>query len=399
MYIPAKQYIKKDIFKSFVEYIYTNYSEYNAKKIVNYFIGSFGTKRSNIDQGCITSCFQVACSLLFQYQNDHKVSIDTMNDLHFVRVRNEAKLYNNGLSIHRHIICGGIINLANLYYSIKSPTVNIIAFNTDSIMFKYGRNDNFEDLSFPDCDNTILQTIGKIRQEPWKIKARSIFTLEDRKHEVFEALKWNETKEEDCSNNFLDIIESKSSALISGMPGCGKTELIKSIYNDKTDLILSFTNSAVTNTLSRCYPDQKLYTTNNFHTFDSFFHEHLTFEQKLEHASKYDRILVDEYSMVPSKYMNLLNIIKQKYGTTLYFFGDSNQCLQVEPSGIIYDYFNTDTFLNMCDGNNFICSYKEEYSRYDMPLKQVLDVIIASNNVRLPSELVVKTEQPLYINI
>jgi hypothetical protein len=44
MYLPAKQYIKADVFKSFVEYVYTNYSPPDAKQIINCFIGDFGTK-------------------------------------------------------------------------------------------------------------------------------------------------------------------------------------------------------------------------------------------------------------------------------------------------------------------------------------------------------------------
>ena len=68
--------------------------------------------------------------------NQPKINIDSLNDLHFVRLQNKQPKYTNSLSIHRHIICGGIINLVNLYNSIRHPNIKIISFNTDCIFVK-----------------------------------------------------------------------------------------------------------------------------------------------------------------------------------------------------------------------------------------------------------------------
>jgi hypothetical protein len=288
------------------------------------------------------------------------------------------------------------MNLANLYYAVKVPNMKVIAFNTDSMMVKYkcfAKLTGFDTINMVTGDESnILETIGKIRQEPWKIKARSIFEFEDRELETFEPVKWNEIKEESV-DNFTELIGSSRSALISGMPGCGKTEMIKNIYNKDTDIVLSFTNTAVSNAKRRCKEKD------GFYTFDSFFNEHLTFKEKLDKAGKYERIIVDEYSMVPFHFMNILNLVQQQFNTTLLFFGDANQCLQIEPGSIIYDYPKTETFKNMCDNNMFICSYKEEYSRYDTTLKSVLDVFLENESVYLPPSLKNKKEKETYINI
>lgn len=394
MYIPAKQFLKADTFKSFVKHIYSTYDEYDAKKLINFFIGSLGTKRINKDVGAITNNFEIACSILLEYEQTHNVSIDTMNNYHFIRVRSEEKEYNTGLSIHRHIICGGIMNLAKLYYSINYPDMRVIAFNTDSIMIKYNGNDNdiYENLNMPDISDNIIDKIGKIRTEEWKIKSFKLFEFEDRELEVYEPLKW-QTFNEENEPDYINKVNNFSSCLVSGMPGCGKTELIKNIRKE-TDLILSFTNTAVNNVKERCNDSDGL-----FYTFDTFFSEHLTFEEKLKKVEKYERIIVDEYSMVPVKQMGFLNIVKRIYNTKLFFFGDANQCLQVEPNGVIYDYPNTETFLKMCDGNKFICSYKEQYSRYDLTLKNLLDEFLNNQVVSLPLTLVNKKEKATYINI
>jgi hypothetical protein len=214
--------------------------------------------------------------------------------------------------------------------------------------------------------------------------------MEDRELEIYEPIKW-EVQHED--EKFIDTINNASSALITGMPGCGKTEVIKNIQTEN-DLILSFTNCAVQNVKNRCHFKDNIY------TFDSFFNDHLSFEQQLKKVSEYDRIIVDEYSMVPVKFMSLLNTIKQKLNKPLLFFGDHHQCLSIETSGIIYDYSKTSTFTAMCNNKKYVCSYKEEFSRYDLSLKNILDTFIKDENaVILDSSLKQKKQTFNYINI
>jgi len=407
MCIYAKQYIKADTFKLFVEHIYKTYDEATSKKIINYFIGDFGTKFNKEDIGCITSSWEIACSLLLQYQENNKINIDSVKDMHFVRVQTKQPKYNTGLPIHRHIIAGGIINLVNLYNEIKTNERphKCIAFNTDSIMIKYDKSESKllkgEDYGF--CEDIFeselnksspLDNIGKIRDEPYKIKSYHIFEMEDRELEVFEPVSWNIEVEENF-DDFVKQIDNLNSGLITGMPGCGKTEIINNIQKHD-DLILSFTNCAVENARERCGIFKE-----NFYTFDSFFTEHLTYSQKLDRISNYKRIIVDEYSMVPVKFMSLLNTIKRTQNKKLLFFGDNNQCLSIETTGIIYDYSKTSTFTNMCDSNMFVCSYKEKFSRYDLRLKNVLDTFIKDENaaIRLPISLKEKKQKNCYVNI
>ena len=130
-----------------------------------------------------------------------------------------------------------------------------------------------------------------------------------------------------------------------------------------------------------------------------FFNENLTFEQKIMKSSKFERILIDEYSMTPYKMMNLLNVLKNKLNIKLFFFGDYNQCLSVETTGIIYDYFKSSTFQAMCNNNLINLKYKPEYARYNQELKDILDLFLKNDKAILPILLKTKTEQNTYINI
>ena len=132
-------------------------------------------------------------------------------------------------------------------------------------------------------------------------------------------------------------------------------------------------------------------------TFDSFFNENLSYEQKINKIEKFDRIIVDEYSMVPVKMMNLLNQIKIQKNKKLLFFGDHNQCLAIDANNIVYDYIQTQTFSKMCNNNLFMCSYKEQYSRYDIELKTELDYFLTTG--KISTKLASKESEFSYINI
>ena len=88
----------------------------------------------------------------------------------------------------------------------------------------------------------------------------------------------------------------------------------------------------------------------------------------MKRVSEFKRVIVDEYSQIPSHHMNFLNNCKKTLNIQLLFFGDSNQCLAVSTDGNVYNYIETDTFQKMCNGNKLICSYMEQFSRYDKAL-------------------------------
>ena len=104
--------------------------------------------------------------------------------------------------------------MVKLYNQIKiNESVQVIAFNTDSIMIKYNRKPDEQSSLLFDTTNyeaDILENIGKTRHEPYKIKSFQLYEMEDRELEIYEPIKW-EVQHED--ENFYDTINSASIVL------------------------------------------------------------------------------------------------------------------------------------------------------------------------------------------
>ena len=113
------------------------------------------------------------------------------------------------------------------------------------------------------------------------------------------------TKENDNFSDFCELVYNSTSAVIIGGGGFGKTEVIKNIISrEKTCLVLAFTNKAIENIISRSGSDKNIF------TFDSFLNDHLDDDKKEEKLSQYEKIIIEEYSMCPVRFMNILNKFK-----------------------------------------------------------------------------------------
>ena len=76
-------------------------------------------------------------------------------------------------------------------------------------------------------------------------------------------------------------------------------------------------------------------------------------------------VFVDEFSMVPNKFMTLLYKLWSQYGIKIYMFGEPNQCNPVERgSHISYNYLESPACLQMCP-TWVELEYIDESGRYD----------------------------------
>ena len=91
-------------------------------------------------------------------------------------------------------------------------------------------------------------------------------------------------------------------------------------------IILSLTNKAVENIKERLKRMKEYDLVNVCHTFDSYFcdyHGHIP-------DLKGNTIFIEEYSMVPNKWMTKIYQAFTKYGNIVYLYGHINQCDPVE---------------------------------------------------------------------
>ena len=113
------------------------------------------------------------------------------------------------------------------------------------------------------------------------------------------------------------------------------------------------------------------------HTFDSYFCEW----RETDNSLKTKTIFIDEFSMVPNKWMTKIYEIFSKYNNTVYMFGDNNQCEAVENgSHIKYDYQESASISQMCP-TKYTMSYIEESCRYDKQTHNILSTFLKHGKV------------------
>ena len=171
--------------------------------------------------------------------------------------------------------------------------------------------------------------------------------------------------------------------IYNGQAGSGKTtKMCKMVMKASNPIVLSFTNKAVQNVKDRLKKMNYEGEINKIcHTFDSYFCEwngcHETNLKSLEDKT----IFIDEFSMVPNKWITLIYKAFTLYDTKVYMFGDPNQCSPVESgSQVSYNYLRSKSVRQMCP-KNVTLKYIEESSRYDKKTHTVLDSFLAKGKI------------------
>lgn len=133
-----------------------------------------------------------------------------------------------------------------------------------------------------------------------------------------------------------------------GGAGFGKTyKLCEMAPTTINPIILSFTNKAIEN-VKKVFKEHYKGMDLEFkcYTLDRYFCD---YHGRDVTSLKDKTIFIEEYSMTPNKWMTKLYEAFTKFGSTIYMFGDTNQCDPVEkPSTIHYDYFKSVTIREMC---------------------------------------------------
>ena len=176
-------------------------------------------------------------------------------------------------------------------------------------------------------------------------------------------------------------IETGKGCVFNCQAGSGKTTLLcNMVQKCKNPIVLSFTNKAVENVKSRLikigYDKDK--TNDICFTFDSYFCE---WNGRDIDSLKDKTIFIEEFSMVPNKWITFMYKIYLKYNNKVYMFGDPNQCSPVEGgSQINYDYLQSNTIHEMCPKVETL-EYIEKSCRYDKQTHEILKTFLKHGKV------------------
>ena len=220
--------IKAQTFKDFMLYIFNNFSESEAKKMANSFIGELGRKYNRTDYGFPCQDLQTCQDIWTQGLNDGKnVTIDKFEDVSLVREQKVDRISSDHTSINRFVISNLILQCLSLLKHNQTERSELYSINTDGFYmtnpkhsYKYKNEVKFD-----------VKYIGK----PFLTNSKpNYFDKHYRENIDYER--------------YSDKI-SESGKIYYGQAGCGKTwRICELIYENKDKcIVLSHTNKAIVN--------------------------------------------------------------------------------------------------------------------------------------------------------
>ncbi|XP_068692731.1 uncharacterized protein [Montipora foliosa] len=350
--IVSKKALKPDTFKPFLKYVFETFSESKAKRLANSFIGDLGRKYNRTNTGFTCVEYDTAMACWTQGIKDGRnIVIDSYNEIYLIKEQKCERLFSDNTSVNRFVVSQAILKCLELLRKCYGEKSALYAYNTDGIFITNPRVilENKKDVVFD------IKNIGKayITDSPL-----CYFERHYRENMNFDSYKAQ--KGEGCMYN--------------GQAGSGKTtKLCKMVKETEKPIVLSFTNKAVQNVKDKLKKMQ--YNGDDIcHTFDSYFCEWNGLSSGTNLKSLEDKtIFIEEFSMVPNKWITLIYKAFVLYGIKVYMFGDPNQCSPVESgSKICYDYLKSISVRQMCP-QNVTLEYIEDSCRYDKKTHIVLD--------------------------
>ena len=347
--------MKHNTFTKFINYVYDNVDEMGdfkmKKKIINFVIGQLNQKFMTKEKGFITSSIETASSMYHEikYNEKKECHLDYFNEYYFIREKFKKRVNADNTSINRQIICGGIINLIDMVSKYKGKGSRLIGCRVDSI---YIENPvNLKD---------IIKNGHQIENE-FHVPTMREYKFRDEYKDIINNWKWEKKTE--------DEVKGKS-FLCQGIGGSGKSTLLIENNDDET-IVFGFTNKCINNLRHR---KEKI----DLSTLDKFFMKGRNWKARM---SKIKRIQIDEYSMVPMKFWNILYEIKQEFDVIFEIYGDYNQCKSVEKHGRYFNFFKSDFLKNICDFNLVEKSYIDGCCRYDKQLYNELTYLLKNKRL------------------
>ena len=175
--------------------------------------------------------------------------------------------------------------------------------------------------------------------------------------------------------------------IYNGQAGSGKTYKLCQLVQEKIDeggkpIILAFTNKAIVNvkkTLKEKFSyidgiyDEKMIKDGQkpkrCYTFNSYFCE---WYKRDANSLENKTVFIEEFSMVPNKWMTVIYKAFIKFGIKIHMFGDPNQCDPVEGGiQIHYNYLDSRTMEQVCPKRKTL-QYIEGKNRYDKKTQEIL---------------------------
>ena len=348
-----------DTFKRYFTHLFNEFPESEAKILANSFIGELGRKynKKNTEFTC-TEYDTAMCCWTRAMAEGRNIMIDEFEGLFLIKEQHCERIFADNSSVNRFVISQSILQLLQLIQASLGKKSKLVAYNTDGIFITNPK-------------------INFVHKKAVKFKTKNIGKAyrTDSKLVYFEK-KYRENLDFDSYEKMTG-----RGQIVNGQAGSGKTTLLcKMVSETENPLVLAFTNKAIENVKSRLRkmnidkhdPDKIC------HTFDSYFCE---WNEDNFTGLKKKTIFVEEFSMVPNKWMTLIYEAFIKYNVEVNMFGDPNQCEPIEAgSQTCYNYIESETICQMCPTQRTL-PYIESSCRYDNETHRMLATLLKHGKV------------------
>lgn len=350
----------------YVEYVYKTFSPDTAKKLVNFLVGYFNTKYRKTNYAAISCDDDTTFYLALQHFGDgkNKYEVNRVGKYYLISKRVKERTLYDCCPLWDCIIAWGNIALIKLIKSVWKEGTQLVAVNTDSCFVTNGVKIHTVDRKMITQEN-ILQHLGAYAEEEYLASHLRIH------------VPMSEIMEEE-GYKYVERKSERQGVLTIGGAGSGKTyTLAQDIISHKGNfLCLSFTNRAVKQvkqTLKKLGATEKMIS--RVKTFDKLFNICGCSEtQMIKILSKSKTVYVDEFSMVPNKYMTYL----YHSNACVKLFGDNNQLSSIEDE---YDYTTSAGVKEMCP-TRVELTYRAGCMRFDDALLQLSQRFLTDGTLR-----------------
>lgn len=371
--IITKKALKADTFSEFIKYIFDELPEGEAKKIANSFIGELGRKYNKTNHGFTCTDYDTACCCWTSAMAEGKnVTVEHFDGIYLIREQKLDRIFSDHTSINRFVVSEAILKCLQLIEACHGEDSVLYGYNTDGIYISNPKK------SFRNKRNVKFSTkkIGR----PYVADSSLVYFEKHYRENM----------------DIPEQIERGKGCIYNGQAGSGKTTKLCQMVDEATNpIVLAFTNKAVENVKSRLiqmgYNNKQ--TNEICYTFDSYFCE---WNGRTINSLDGKTIFIEEFSMVPNKWMTMIYNPYTMFNITVYMFGDPNQCEPVEGgSQINYNYLESKTVRQMCPRVETL-KYIEKSCRYDKQTHELLNTFLKHGKM---STYFQPIDQKLYKNI
>ena len=132
--IISKRALKPNTFSEYMQYILDNFTESEAKKLANSFIGELGRKYNKINQGFCCTDWETACSCWTAGVSEGKnVTVDHYKDIYLIREQQIERIFSDHTSINRFVVSQSMMRCLQLIKTCHGKNSVLYGYNTDGI--------------------------------------------------------------------------------------------------------------------------------------------------------------------------------------------------------------------------------------------------------------------------